>query len=241
MQISVRRDHGVINVTHASVSRQAHARRRESSVTQGKSGRQAGVGTSCGSAREAAAGVWPWWHPCRRCPRRSACPGRSRPQFRDQNMGDIGKSQSMWTDPKMENARLTPRSPRSCRRTVGVRQPQQPPKTLRRSQTHTDAVGAGYKKKKKKRRGKVGKRRGIAEGHRCRESHIVPAHLVPDHHDARELHLRAQDLLHAVQHPHDVAGVVLRRLRRQRLPPGAAQAALMRRPAAGGAQRRAGG
>jgi hypothetical protein len=104
-----------------------------------------------------------------------------------------------------------------------------PKTTLKRSQTHTDAVGAA------KRQRQVGKRKGIAVG-----SHIAPAHLVSDHHDARELHLRAQDLLHAVQHPNDVAGVVLRRLRRQRLPPGAAQAALMRRPAAGGAQRRAG-
>jgi hypothetical protein len=37
----------------------------------------------------------------------AACPGRFHPQFRDKNRRDIGKSQSIWTDPKMETARLT--------------------------------------------------------------------------------------------------------------------------------------
>eukprot|EP01047_Picozoa_sp_COSAG01_P061265 COSAG01_NODE_7628_length_3121_cov_51.317670_2_plen_91_part_00 len=37
------------------------------------------------------------WPPC-------SLPGRFQPQFRDKNRRDIGKSQSIWTDPKMETA-----------------------------------------------------------------------------------------------------------------------------------------
>eukprot|EP01047_Picozoa_sp_COSAG01_P069361 COSAG01_NODE_10245_length_2211_cov_2.952178_2_plen_104_part_00 len=39
-----------------------------------------------------------------------ALPGRFRPQFRDKNRRDIGKSQSIWTDSKMETAG-SPRMP----------------------------------------------------------------------------------------------------------------------------------
>jgi hypothetical protein len=48
-----------------------------------------------------------------RCPRET-CPGRFHPHFRDQNRRGIGKSQSMWTDSKMETAGSQPEPDRSA-------------------------------------------------------------------------------------------------------------------------------
>jgi hypothetical protein len=43
-------------------------------------------------------------HTRRLAPKVESCPGRFHAQFRDQNRRDIGKSQSVWTDPTLETA-----------------------------------------------------------------------------------------------------------------------------------------
>eukprot|EP01047_Picozoa_sp_COSAG01_P038802 COSAG01_NODE_3166_length_6474_cov_287.238431_3_plen_82_part_00 len=51
--------------------------------------------------------------------RHANLPGRFRPQFRDKNRRDTGKSQSIWTDSKMETAGSRARG-RRRRVTIGI-------------------------------------------------------------------------------------------------------------------------
>jgi hypothetical protein len=95
-----------------------------------QAGHVAPVGGAAGSAAGALprgsgrAAAWPprspaegWSGTCGGVPASwEPCPGRFHPQLRDKNRRDIGKSQSIWTDSKMETAR----SPRRHKGAVDV-------------------------------------------------------------------------------------------------------------------------